>query len=291
MLVIILLSVATPTVSDMTALEQFSANLANPAEGDKLTDEWAAKWKADRQAVAYAKSRKHNPPYKCPPWKPSQKGGLLKLVSVDDLLNRTPNELEECADKRAEDAAAYYNRTHPRLTEYQRQQAHVKSITGGNGLSDIADVDLTAVDHSDIIAAQAASTQTQSWKDNQSFGDRFEASILDTNLIQAFIRALDDSNGPADPEWGKTYLKRREIIEGFAENQDEVDQMRESENQDDLAAIQYRIMAKRDRTKIIDSSGNGHLFRAVPYVALAMLLLLVGLVIAAFRRPTGRASS
>jgi hypothetical protein len=179
MLAIILLSVASPNVSDVAALDQFSANLSDPAKADEFVAELLAKRDADRQALADAKSAKPRPAYNCPPWKPEQKGGLLRLISFDEFSNLRPNEIEDCGNKRLEQARAYSERNRPRLTESQRQQAHVMALTGGKGIIVSNPADLTPNIDAEL-AAQEASVANAS---KQKAAKRIEARTIPTPYL------------------------------------------------------------------------------------------------------------
>lgn len=176
----------------------------------------------------------------------------LSDFNVDDLLTQSPNTLRDIAPKIAKPT--------PKPNKVEKQTAHIAGLTGGVGVIAKGPLDTTP-DISAEQATQAASTQTQATNEKITFGDRLEASFEDTNLLPAFIRALDESSAPADPTWGKKYIDGFQAIEAFAENQDEVDQLRESTSADSLFEIQQRIEAKRERTKIINSNGTGTYFQ------------------------------
>lgn len=176
----------------------------------------------------------------------------LSDFNVDDLLTQTPNTLRDVAPKIA--------RPEPKPNKVEKEKKRIADLTGGVGVIAKGPLDTTP----NIVeeqGTQAATTATQTANDKLTFGDRLEASFEDTNLFPAFIRALDDSSAPADPQWGKTYLDGFKEIEAFAENQDEVDQLRESTSATSLFEIQQRIEAKRARTKTINSNGTGTYFQ------------------------------
>lgn len=176
----------------------------------------------------------------------------LSDFNVDDLLTQSPNTLRDIAPKIAKPA--------PKPNKVEKQTAHIAGLTGGVGVIAKGPLDTTP-DISAEQATQAASTEVQTANSKLTFGDRLEASFLDTNIVPAFIRALDDSGQTEDPEWGKRYIKDFAVIESFAETQDEVDQLRESTSFESLMAIQRDIGNKRRRTEVINSNGTGIYFQ------------------------------
>lgn len=153
MLALILLLVTSPNLPNKTDLEGFSTNLSDPTKVDEFVAELQVKPEEHKQALDAANSQERNTPFKCPPWKPGQKSGLRDLVSVDDMLNFSPREIEECADIRSSDAAAYAKRNRP--------QAHIIAPTGGKDIIANSPVDVTPNIDAEL-AAQAASVEKAS---------------------------------------------------------------------------------------------------------------------------------
>lgn len=175
-----------------------------------------------------------------------------KAPSVNDMLTKTPGELFSGVDAQQKQA----QRTKPAKTPSVNDMV-TTSLTGGDGIN-IGPLNRQGA--ATDVQAEAADVATKAEADSFTFSDRFEAGMgdwLGTHLIDA----ISSNHGEYDPAFMETYKQNWKTIEGFAENDDEVAQLREANNIQDLTHIQNRIGEDRERNKVLDSSGNGTAWR------------------------------
>lgn len=183
-------------------------------------------------------------------------------VSVDPLLE------PECAESEQQDDAVKYKGDNKGTTD---KRSYLK-LTNGEGFTPIAEPTGAIVDETPML--EAALRKEQSWKNKQTFWDRFKAAVQETHLLPELIRTLDEDHGEYDPKFMQHFRNNWQRELEFAQSQDEADQLLEATSYESLNAIKERIVESRERNRIIDSNGTGTAFRIVAGMMEVAILVL-----------------
>lgn len=190
----------------------------------------------------------------------------VPVPTVDQMLHSTPDEIFATAAKQTVEAKrASISNSVPEMVN--------AAIT--QGARPLAPMDETAV-RTEAIGA-AADIQAQKQKQSYTFWDRFKAGMEET-LAAAVIRSIGQEARDYDPAYPEFFRKNRDSVMGFAQTDDETNQLFEATSQQHLSQIQTRIMADRVRAKVINSSDMGTAVRlgtnALTFLPMAALLLI-----------------
>ena len=121
----------------------------------------------------------------------------------------------------------------------------------------------TVQNAADVQAVTREAQVAEQQRASITFGDRFSAAMDRNWIVPMVARALDNDVGEGDPTWHKQYVTNMDEYEKFAENQEELDELRGSRAQTSEAefnAVKQGILARRERNRIINSTGKGWAF-------------------------------
>lgn len=175
----------------------------------------------------------------------------LKDIDLDELIHSTPDELF------AEGRRPLRPERAPKGPDKKERVFDI--LTGGKGLSPTPERDMTGV-HLERQLEQDQQID-EAGRRSHTFVDRAAAAINETWIIPQMIDALRDDEGDFDPAFMREYRNNWQTIEAFAQNDDEVDQLREATNGRHLELIKERIVERRENNRVIDSNDTGLAFR------------------------------
>lgn len=168
-----------------------------------------------------------------------------KVPTVSEMLGTTPGEMFAGIDAELRDIKRTPKPKAPSVSDLTKAK-----LTEG--------MTLAPVDHSstgsELVQRDTAEAE-QREADAVGHWDRFKAGMQET-LLGEMIESLDRQSFNDDPAFNAFYLKNWKSIEGFAQSDAEVSQLREAGSAAELADIQRQIETDRERQRIIGTASS-----------------------------------
>lgn len=182
----------------------------------------------------------------------SSDGGVVaqapaaRIPSVSEMMGSTPEELFADTEDQLREAKRAPRAKLPSVGDLVTAQL-------AEGMQAVG-VDLTP-DGTDTATQQRLETE-QAELDSFGHWDRFKAGFMQNTIVGEIIDGIDRQTFDDDPEFNSFYIKNWRSIEGWAQNDAEVSQIREARSADHLAQIQAEIEQDRERNKVISTASS-----------------------------------
>ena len=170
----------------------------------------------------------------------------VRIPTVSEMLGSTPEDLfAETEDQLRQEK----NQPRPKLPSVS--ELVTAQLAEGMQMTEV-DYTPDTTDRTNQAALEAEQKQLDSY----TAGDRFVAGFMQNTVLGEMIDSLDRQVYDEDPEFNQFYLQNFRQIEGFAQNDREVAQIREARSAEHLAEIQAEIEQDRERNQIISTAAS-----------------------------------
>lgn len=170
----------------------------------------------------------------------------VRTPTVSEMLGSTPEDLFSDTEDAIREAKRAPRPKLPSVSDLVTARL-------ATGMQNV-EVDMTP-DDTDVQTQERLEAE-QAELDSYGHADRFKAGFMQNTIMGEIIDSLDRQHFAEDPEFNSFYLQNWQQIEGFAQNDAEVAQIREARSADQLAQIQTEIEQDRERNKVISTASS-----------------------------------